>query len=108
MDDFEKYFKPTFLYIKRHSVTGMCYFGKTTSDPLKYMGSGTKWNNHINFHGREHVETIWYCLFYDVDTVREFALMCSDMWNIVESKDWVNFFLAFDSSLNFLPNLAKL
>lgn len=29
-------FKPTYLYIKQHAVTGKCYFGKTTNpDPFK-------------------------------------------------------------------------
>lgn len=32
-------FKPTFLYLKQHSVTGKLYFGKTVSkDPSKYKG----------------------------------------------------------------------
>ena len=33
--------KPTYLYIKQHSVTKLKYFGKTTKkDPVKYLGSG--------------------------------------------------------------------
>jgi len=33
--------KPTYLYIKEHSKTGLKYFGKTTkSDPTVYDGSG--------------------------------------------------------------------
>ena len=36
-------FKPTFLYIKQHTVTGKLYFGKTTQNPETYLGSGTYW-----------------------------------------------------------------
>jgi hypothetical protein len=31
-------FKPTWLYIKQHTVTGLKYFGKTTRNPEKYKG----------------------------------------------------------------------
>lgn len=83
-------FQPTYLYIKQHSVTGKLYFGKTIRDPIKYSGSGTYWSPHIKKHGYDRVETLWYCLFYDEDTIKEFALMCSEMWNIVKSDDWAN------------------
>ena len=34
-------FKLTWLYIKRHSITGLMYFGKSTlEDPVNYVGSG--------------------------------------------------------------------
>jgi hypothetical protein len=81
----------TYLYIKRHSITGKLYFGKTTrKDPVKYNGSGVHWSNHINKHGKEHVETIWYCLFVDQEECTKFALMCSEQWDIVNSEDWLN------------------
>jgi len=51
---------PTYLYIKKHSITGLKYFGKTTeSDPYKYLGSGTYWKKHYKKHGKEFIETIW-------------------------------------------------
>jgi len=83
-------FTPTYLYIKQHTITGKMYFGKTIDDPEKYPGSGTHWKDHIKKHGKEHVETIWYCLFFDKETISEFALKCSTQWNIVESKEWLN------------------
>jgi hypothetical protein len=43
-------FKPTFLYIKTHSVTGLKYFGKTTKDPFRYKGSGVYWVRHLKVH----------------------------------------------------------
>ena len=84
------YFKPTYLYIKQHSVTGKLYFGKTTQNPEKYSGSGLYWKNHITKHGKEHVVTLWYCLFYDrVDCVA-FARNFSIQENIVNSENWAN------------------
>jgi hypothetical protein len=85
--------KPTYLYIKQHAITGLLYFGKSTlieQHLLEYNGSGTYWNSHLKVHGYEHVETIWYCLFFDEDSIKEFALMCSSMWEIVESDSWAN------------------
>lgn len=86
-------FKPTYLYIKQHTITGKLYFGKT-SKPWpwveSYLGSGHHWLRHINKHGIEHVITLWYCLFLDKDSITEFALMCSKNWDIVNSKEWLN------------------
>lgn len=84
-------FLPTFLYIKQHTKTGKLYFGKTVlKDPVKYKGSGTYWQNHINHHGVSDVDTLWYCLFTEEETIKDFALMCSSMWNIVGDDSWAN------------------
>lgn len=84
-------FKPTYLYIKQHSITRKLYLGKTQSLKIEgYTGSGTRWKNHIKYYGKEHIETLWYCLFYDEESIKEFALMCSEQWNIVKSEDWLN------------------
>ena len=88
-----KDFTPTFLYIKQHSVTGLLYFGKTFGIHRKvdkYPGSGKYWSNHIRKHGKEHVITLWYCLFYDRDECKNFALSFSKLHNITESKAWAN------------------
>lgn len=89
-----KAFKPTYLCIKQHSVTGLCYFCKTTynhTKMLKYVGSGRPyWNNHLKKHGKGFVETIWYCLFLDAESIKEFALLFSHNQNIVESTKWAN------------------
>jgi hypothetical protein len=82
--------KPTFLYIKRHTVTGLLYFGKTTkTDVDKYTGSGVRWTRHMNVHGRK-VETLWYCLFTDQEALVEFATSFSKLHNIAESTEWAN------------------
>ncbi len=68
----------------------------TTKNPEKYKGSGIKWLNHVNYHGKHHVETLWYCLFYDEEALTEFAEMCSKQWDIVGAihengdKMWAN------------------
>lgn len=88
-------FQPTYLYIKQHTITGKLYFGKTTSNkPEKYPGSGTRWTNHINKHGKEYVVTLWYCLFLDKESIQEFAVLFSKMHNIGHikpfNKHWLN------------------
>jgi hypothetical protein len=83
--------KPTYLYVKRHTITGKCYFGKTTSsDPIKYKGSGKHWNLHIKKHGCEYVETLWYKLFTNRDECVKEALKFSKENNIVDSELWLN------------------
>jgi len=84
-----KEFKPTYLYIKRHTVTGLLYFGKTNRSEKtlleEYNGSGLYWQYHLKEHGSK-VETIWYCLFTEKDELVKFALMCSDQWDIVNAR----------------------
>jgi len=85
------YIKPTVLYIKQHSVTGMKYFGKTTKDPYKYNGSGKHWRRHIKKHGKEYIITTrLFGPFTDKDALIEFALAFSRDNNIVESELWAN------------------
>jgi hypothetical protein len=79
-------FTPTWLYIKRHRLTGLKYFGKTVRDPIKYIGSGRYWKKHIKAHGRD-VETLWCELFTEKDSLVEFAELFSDIFNIVEEVD---------------------
>jgi hypothetical protein len=86
-------FIPTFLYIKQHTITGKLYFGKTTKNPEKYLGSGRYWTKHIEKHGKEHVVNLWYCLFYDEEDCTKFALEFSNNHHIVESDDWANLML---------------
>lgn len=83
-------FVPTWLYIKQHNKTGLKYFGKTIrKDPIKYLGSGTYWTNHLNIHGTD-VTTTWCRLFTDKEELTEYALNFSKNNNIVESKEWAN------------------
>lgn len=85
-----KEFTPAYLYIKQHTITGKMYFGKTIQNPEKYNGSGKHWSNHIKKHGKEHVETIWYCLFHNIYDIVEFSLMFSHQEDISSSELWLN------------------
>ena len=83
-------FKPTWLYIKQHNITGLKYFGMTTQlDPIKYRGSGKYWRLHLKTHGNK-VSTIWYQLFTDQESLTSYALNFSIENNIIESDDWAN------------------
>lgn len=82
--------KPTFLYIKQHSITGMLYFGKTIRNPEKYLGSGKYWTSHIATHGKQYVVNLWYCMFCNSTDLEEFALLFSRQEDIVKSTDWAN------------------
>lgn len=94
-------FTQTFLYIKRHRKTGLYYFGKTTKrNPEMYRGSGKYWKRHLKIHGND-VETIWYCLFLDKETLQEFATIFSEMNNISTSNEWAN--LINENGLDGMP-----
>jgi hypothetical protein len=84
-----KPYKPTWLYIKEHEITGLRYFGKTTQNPQKYKGSGVDWTKHLLEHG-PHVKTIWTCLFETDAEIRDFARFFSDEFDIVNSDNWAN------------------
>ena len=84
------YFPPTFLYIKKHNITGLKYFGRTTSDdPISYQGSGNYWRRHLKKHG-DDVSTLWYYLYTDKETIQEEALAFSQSHDIVNSVEWAN------------------
>lgn len=83
-------FRPTWLYIKEHTVTGIKYFGKTTrKNPYTYTGSGQYWRAHLAKHGK-NITTIWCQLFNDKEELIEYALKFSNENSIVESKEWAN------------------
>ena len=83
-------YKPTWLYIKQHNITGLKYFGKTISkDPYSYRGSGNRWINHLKIHG-DDISTLWCELFTNVDVLVEFATQFSIENKIVESDMWAN------------------
>jgi hypothetical protein len=83
-------FKPTWLYVKKHSITGLLYFGKSTLvDPTNYTGSGKYWTNHLNVHGK-YIDTVWCELFLDYDSLVDFAELFSNFFNIVKSDNWAN------------------
>ena len=82
-------YKPTYLYIKQHNVTGLKYFGKTTKDSKRYKGSGVYWKRHLKTHGAD-ISTLWYQLFEDQDSLTQYALKFSADNDIVNSNVWAN------------------
>lgn len=83
-------YTPTYLYIKKHTVTGLRYFGKTIKNPVTYCGSGKLWTRHIKKHGKEHVVTEWYQLFESEEELVTYALTFSKDNDIVNSAEWAN------------------
>jgi hypothetical protein len=83
-------FIPARLYIKE--INGIKYFGKTSKEDIfKYVGSGKLWLKHVNKYGKENVKTPWVSdWFYDPQHIQQFALMFSELNQIVESEEWAN------------------
>lgn len=79
----------TYLYIKQHNQTGLRYFGKTTRDPYRYIGSGLHWRRHIKKHGKD-IATIWTMQFDDEADCEDFAVLFSELFDIVASAAWAN------------------
>ena len=91
ISSFSREFRPTYLYIKQHSVTGLKYFGKTCKeDPYSYLGSGTHWERHYKKHGKEYIETDWCKLFTSLEECVTYALTFSIENDIVKSDEWAN------------------
>lgn len=85
-------YRPTRLYIKKHIITGLQYFGKSIQDDINtYKGSGTYWRSHLKKHGRKDVINLWVSdWFYDEKEIKEFALAFSEIFDIVNSDKWAN------------------
>lgn len=76
-----------YLYIKTHNVTGLKYLGQTLStDPHKYKGSGSYWNQHIKKHGYNcTTEILKEC--NTTDDLKYWGLYYSDFYNVVNAVD---------------------
>lgn len=79
-----------YLYVKTHNKTGIKYLGKTVAkDPHLYKGSGKIWRNHCEKYGYDYTTEIIF-QSEDKNEIKEKGLYYSNLWNIVESKDWAN------------------
>ena len=79
-----------YLYVKQHKITGLKYFGMTsTKDPFVYVGLGKYWRRHLKVHGKD-IETINVWEFSDIESCEQFAINFSKDNNIVESTEWAN------------------
>lgn len=84
-----KPFTPTYLYVKTHTITGLKYFGKTTKDPFKYLGSGLYWLRHIRKYGTS-ITTEIIGLYYSREDIKKVADSFSIEHDIVDSVGWAN------------------
>lgn len=100
-----KIFSPTYIYIKRHRITGLFYLGKTKKHPLKYLGSGLYWSRHLKLHGK-YVDTLWYKLYTDKDECQKLALKLSVWFDVINSDLWANlkYENGIDGGSEGLPN----
>ena len=79
-----------YLYVKTHNKTGLKYLGKTDrTDPHSYPGSGKVWRRHLDKHGYDFTTEI-LLETNDKDELKRQAIYYSNLWNIVESKEWAN------------------
>jgi hypothetical protein len=77
------------LYKKTHRKTGLKYLGYTSRDPFSYTGSGKYWCRHIKVHGHD-IDTEILLQTDDKTKIKDLGLYYSNLWNIVESKEWAN------------------
>ena len=80
---------PIYLYVKTHNKTGLKYLGKTTQNPFKYVGSGTRWKNHLKKHGND-ISTEVLCESQDHQCIKEQGIYYSELWDVVKSNEWAN------------------
>lgn len=77
------------LYIYRHNLTKLLYFGRTTKMHKKYFGSGPNWKRHLVKHGKS--VTLEYSEIFDnQEDATEFAIFFSEEFDIVKSDKWAN------------------
>jgi hypothetical protein len=91
-----KEFTVIYLCVKEHKITKLKYFCKTTKkDPVRYLGSGKYWRDHLKIHGRL-VETLEVWQFDKQEDCTKFALDFSEKFDIVHAtnengqKIWAN------------------
>ncbi len=78
----------THLYVNTHS-SGLKYLGKTTQDPYRYAGSGTRWKHHLTKHGNNvTTEIIRTC--HSQEELVKWGTYYSNIFNVVESDRWAN------------------
>lgn len=73
------------LYIKQCSHCELLYFGRTTSDPYTYPGSGVYWRRHLAKHRAEAV-TLKVRSFRSQERCSAAALRFSKRYSIVEAR----------------------
>lgn len=79
-----------YLCVKTHRITGLKYLCQTKSkNPHKYLGSGIYWRRHLEAHGPNiTTNIIKECV--SKEELSQWGKYYSDLWNVVESKEWAN------------------
>ena len=79
------------LYLKT-SPSGLKYLGITSKDPFQYYGSGKYWRRHLKHKKVKLSEINTEVLFQtnDLLELQNKGIYYSNLWNIVESKDFAN------------------
>lgn len=109
-----------YLYIKT-SPLGLKYLGKTTKDPITYLGSGKIWKRHIKKYSltMDDIKTEIVFETNDVDELIKKGIELSNLYNVVESKEWANLreetgdggntskFIDFSNPVFHNPNRSK-
>jgi hypothetical protein len=78
------------LYVKKHTVTGLHYFGMSRKLTPRYLGSGKYWLRHIRKHGVEHVITTDVWEFESQEEATAFAIKFSTDNAVATSDKWAN------------------
>lgn len=82
---------PVNVYLKRHNNTGKLYFGKTIKlDVEAYKGSGKRWLNHINKHGKNGISNVFVETFEYKEDLAEFCEFFSMFYDITNSDKFMN------------------
>ena len=79
-----------YLCIKTHNKTGLKYLCQTKKkNPYRYLGSGTRWINHLNVHGND-ISTEIVGKFKSKKLLVEIGIKLSKKYNVVKSRKWAN------------------
>ncbi len=79
-----------YLCIKTHNKTGLKYLCQTRKkDPIKYLGSGTRWIRHLNVHGKD-ISTTMLGKYKTLDRLSKAGIKYSKKFNVVKSRKWAN------------------
>jgi len=79
-----------YLCIKTHNKTGLKYLCQTRKkDPIKYLGSGTRWIRHLNVHGND-ISTTILGKYKTLDRLSKAGIKYTKKLNVVKSRKWAN------------------
>jgi hypothetical protein len=84
--------KKHYLMLKQHTKTGLkylCYHFGTKDSCFTYKGSGLYWTSHLKKHGK-NISTIILKESEDKKIISEEGIKYSDLWDIVNSKEFAN------------------